>query len=74
VTQPGDPVRFEIPLTEDCRQLFARAAELSTGDAIITRDLILRAFWELDVPGSRLLSRVGLTPAALGAEFKAGRG
>lgn len=55
---------LDLPLTPDTQRLMARAGEMTTGSAI-RRDTLLRAFWDVDVPGTELLRRRGVTREAL---------
>ncbi|HEX4215261.1 MAG TPA: AAA family ATPase [Candidatus Dormibacteraeota bacterium] len=57
---------YELEFSPDCLRLFAKARELEQLDGI-TPNTVLRAFWELDLPGSRLLTLVELRRSTLGA-------
>ncbi|HEX4215263.1 MAG TPA: ATP-dependent Clp protease ATP-binding subunit [Candidatus Dormibacteraeota bacterium] len=56
---------LDLPLTPDTQRLVARAGELATG-ACVRRDTLLRAFWDVEVPGTELLRCRGVTREALG--------
>jgi ATP-dependent Clp protease ATP-binding subunit ClpC len=51
---------YELTFAPDCLALFAKTRELEVQEGL-RPCTVLQAYWELDLPGSRLLARCGLT-------------